>query len=116
MERRKRMKEGRKDDMRREIIEEQDMQQEEEEQRDYGDTFWGVDRQERDRRSSLRSMEREDHASRKREAREKLAMMHGRWSKELQQNHAEETLANATADLRRRGKCFFWLYFCSPCF
>jgi hypothetical protein len=116
VERRKRMKEGRKDDMRREIIEEQDMQQEEEEQRDYGDTFWGVDRQERDRRSSLRSMEREDHASRKREAREKLAMMHGRWSKELQQNHAEETLANATADLRRRGKCFFWLYFCSPCF
>lgn len=103
VERRQNMKANRKDAMKRELIEEADMQDEEVEQRNYGDSFWGVDRQERDRRKGCALMVEEDYYSRARENREELSMMHERWAKELSQNKAGETLSNATADLRRRG-------------
>ena len=110
VERRKQMKDGRRADMKREMIEEEDMVEEEKEQRNYGDTFWGVDRQERDRRKSSKRMSEEDRDSRIREKQEELSLMHERWAKELQQSTAKETLSNATADLKRRGNYMATFY------
>ena len=110
IDRKKNMKAGRRKDMKREIVEETEMGEEEEEQRNYGDTFWGVDRQEHDRKKSLKNMMKEDVHSRRREGREKLEFLHKRWGKELKKNETEEKLLSATADLHRRGNYMNMFY------
>jgi hypothetical protein len=102
IDKKKDMKASRRKDMKRELVEETEMGEEEDEQRNYGDTFWGVDRQEHDRRISLKRMMEEDVHSQQREGREKLEYLHTNWGKELKKNEAEGKLLNATADLHRR--------------
>ncbi len=103
IDRRKRMKMDRRTDMKRELAEIADMTHEESEQRNYGDAFWGVDKEERDRRQGLRDMAFHDDESHRREAREKLQAMHATWGHELEQAQAQERLSRANAELERRG-------------
>jgi Ca2+-binding EF-hand superfamily protein len=100
--RRARMKNSRRTDMKRETIEQEDMTREEAQQRGYYDAFWGVDKEERDRKQGLDDMAAQDAESARREARDKLRAMHGSWGEELEQARAQEKLNEASAQLDRR--------------
>ena len=101
-ERRKRMKNSRRSAMKREIFEGDEMAKEEALQRNFEDTFWGVDKEERDRRLGVHQMTQEDEASRNREILDKLNAMHTKWGKELEQSKAQEKLSEASKQYERR--------------
>ena len=97
--RRARMKNSRRTDMKREIMEQEDMSREEADQRSYHDTFWGVDKEEHDRRQGIRDMAIQDSESASRESHDKLQLLHNTWKEERQQAEAQKSFPTRMRNL-----------------